>query len=169
LGVEGGHEPEVLAAVRDEVLAGADRELLERLETIGDERRREDSDPPRTRARKLDDDLIREGSDPRVPSEPRLKGHDETFGRETEALGDAAGRRHAVRAIAIAIDDSDLIAAAKAIPQTVLASRRIALEDLPLGQAVKAHENFLRLELIEDGTGDRGEGVEERRVIVEGR
>src|SRR5690606_38655747 len=85
------------------------------------------------------------------------------------ALGDAACRRHAVRAIAVAIDDSDLIAAAKAIPQTVLASRRIALEDLPLGQAVKAHENFLRLELIEDGTGDRGEGVEERRVIVEGR
>ena len=101
---------------------GAQGELLERLQAVGDERGRQHRQPLHAGAGELDHAHVGERLDPGVAAESRLKRHLPTTLGEPEPLRDAAGGREALGAIAEAVGWAD--ASAAAVAQAVAAAGR---------------------------------------------
>src|SRR5262249_21767779 len=86
--VERWHETKTLAAVRSPVGFGADADLLQRLEAIGDERGNNNHGSPHAAPGCFADLDVREGTDPRRAPEPGLKADDTLSDRDVERFAE---------------------------------------------------------------------------------
>src|SRR5262245_41071377 len=150
-GVQGGNELEALAAVPPEARRSANPDLLERFETVGDERRAQHGDPLDSATPQIVDRLGRIRLDPRRSPEARLEADEAARLVDVEPLGEEARRRERLGPIAVAIDLADRVAAIRA--DEAVSAARILLPDLPLGKTVEAEENPFGPEGAEDGDG----------------
>src|SRR5450432_4454718 len=85
LGVQRGNQQQLLAAERAPLVAGADADLLDGLEAIGDERGTEDREALPARLRELGEHEVGVGVDPGRAAEARLEGYRVALRAEAEA------------------------------------------------------------------------------------
>src|SRR2546421_2813551 len=119
-----------MSPVRAPICAGAQRDLLERLQTVGDERWHDDDgslDAATGRLAPLD---VRERLNPRSAAEPRLEADDPLLHRDGERPGDELRGSEALRAITVGEDLAWPLATVGTLQ--AMRSRAIALADLPL-------------------------------------
>src|SRR5690606_7829913 len=129
-----------LTAVGFEVFSGANANLFHRLQAVGDKGRAHHGDPFDTLLGQLDNAFIRVRTDPRIAAQPRLKRYFPLIVLEFQYIGDSFRGRHALGAVAVAVDMDDLVAAIFRL-ETVTAVGHIALRAVPLGDPVKAHDD----------------------------
>src|SRR5438067_1233517 len=154
--IERRHEHELVTARGLPLLACADADLFDGLETVRDERGAQHGETLLALSREVFDHVVGVRLDPRRPPEPRLETHGVAVRPEAEPLREAARGRERLRPITVRVCRT----VTTRLGLEAVRAGLVGLHDLPLGQSVEREQHVVGCCVGENGRCDLGPGLE---------